>query len=263
MISALFDVIKSFVGEIFSAIVGVGVGLSIARINQWKTLHKRRKFAGQFFGCTGAINIVHSAVFDAERGAYDLPACDTTGARYLSAMFERAGLIGDRHYFVNADVDLIRKDGTFPQDILESNLVLLCSPKRNKLTTKILASSNPRYQFCAADPNQPPRIIDMERGRDSLVATRDKLPVDSSIDHTQQGYDFAIVSSFPNPFNHERVVVIIAGIHGTGTLGAARFVSTESSLSQLLARKHQKKIQEVLRVHYSGGYESIADVRLV
>ncbi|MHC4476295.1 MAG: hypothetical protein ACYTEL_11655, partial [Planctomycetota bacterium] len=39
---------------------------------------------------------------------------------------------------VAPDVDLLRPDGTFPPEVLEGNLVLICSPKRNQLTKHIL-----------------------------------------------------------------------------------------------------------------------------
>jgi hypothetical protein len=64
------------------------------------------------------------------------------------------------------------------------------------------------------------------------------------------GHDFAVIASLPNPRNPARRIVILAGIHGVGTVGATEFVEDLKRLRSLERLRRNGSISAVGKVEY-------------
>lgn len=62
-----------------------------------------------------------------------------------------------------------------------------------------------------------------------------------------------LVASLPSPYNSGKRLVILAGIHATGTVGAAEFVADPANLRTLKNRWDGETISEIVRVDYDDG----------
>jgi hypothetical protein len=67
-----------------------------------------------------------------------------------------------------------------------------------------------------------------------------------------KGYDWGLITSFANPYNSSYRIVLLAGIHGTGTVGAADHVCDLTELRKLVSRTDSDAICDVVRVNYDG-----------
>jgi hypothetical protein len=76
------------------------------------------------------------------------------------------------------------------------------------------------------------------------------------------GHDFGLILAVPSPYNLERTVIILSGIHGAGTIGASLFISSVSNISELLRRRKGKLIQEIIVAKYQDDHEKVEEVSL-
>jgi hypothetical protein len=92
-----------------------------------------------------------------------------------------------------------------------------------------------------------------------LKSSRELAPETEST----SGYDFGLVASAPSSHNAARRIVVLAGIHGTGTVGAAEFVCAVDSLELLNARRSREVVSQALRVNYEADIETPTQITLI
>jgi hypothetical protein len=85
---------------------------------------------------------------------------------------------------------------------------------------------------------------------DTMTGTRLRSSRQSSAPPGPTGHDYALIASFPNPRNVERRIVVLAGIHGVGTVGATDYVADLKRLRQLERRRAAGAISSVAKVPY-------------
>jgi hypothetical protein len=228
--------------NLVAALVGAVVMYLSVQIRQKIHQHAFGRAVRLFFGTPGKIIIIHSAILDTSDGppSYNYPATDARAARTLVALFKSVGLREGVDFTVHPD----RSDRQLPLDKLwDFNIVLLCGPARNTIFAKVAELLPMRYAMTVGSDGGN-ALVDRSR-RQQLQSSRQRNKP------TASPYDYGLVASLPNPNNPSRRLVILAGIHGTGTVGAAEFVSDLSSLRILNDRRSRETISEVVRVDYS------------
>jgi hypothetical protein len=107
----------------------------------------------------------------------------------------------------------------------------------------VSAGSGHKYYmtFEEPDPDKPVNVL-MDRTGTRFRSSREVGPRPNGED-----YDQALVSSFPNPGDASLRVVLLAGIHGTGTVAAAEQVSERGKLKDIIT-KHSEGATIVCRL---------------
>ncbi len=193
-----------------------------------------------FFGPPGKILVVHSAVFDAPEQAYNYPATDTRAARALAKLFESVGLREGPDFAILPDRSVRIDDALWA-----NNLVLLCGPARNKVFEHVAPlCAAARYSMTVTQDRR--NVLTDNKRRQQLRSSREVGAEDPN-----SGFDFGLISSLPSPQGAAKRVVLLAGIHGTGTVGAAEFVCSLTNLRELVNRQAlQAPLSHAVRVDY-------------
>jgi hypothetical protein len=239
----------------FSAIlinlVSMGIGAALgygARYVREKSRERvLRGAVRDFFGTPpGHIMVIHSAIFDVEDEAYNYPATDTRAARALAKLFESLHLREGVDFSIRPD-----REVTVDENLWKNNLVLVCGPARNSVLKQLLPTLPTMRYIMTVDVDGRSNILKDNRREVRLFSSRE----------LQRGggegeFDCGLVASLPNSHNLSRKVVLLAGIHGTGTVGAAQFVTDPNNLQELLRRRKNQVVSEALRVDYRGDIET-------
>jgi len=172
--------------------------------------------------------------------------------------------------FISALINLDRKipislrdmNHVAPQD-QKQNLVIICSPKTNKFTGEfqqtLKRTRKPFFYFFENDPTKPGTVeilspfgehckSDSFRQEDECKArgvTADQLA------HEQLD-DFAVITKVRNPWNEDNIVILVAGIRGIGTWGAAELIKKKWRLiyDQLQADAKEEEFSALIRITY-------------
>ncbi|BCB91032.1 hypothetical protein Psuf_083450 [Phytohabitans suffuscus] len=137
-----------------------------------------------------------------------------------------------------------RPDRQLPLDELSGlNVILLCGPARNAIFDKVAAILPMRYSMTVGNDG---RNVLMDRRREQRMLSS-RQAGDSAMG---PAHDWGLVASLPSPFNLGKRLVVLAGVHGTGTVGAAEFVADLSNLRTLIGKREGETVSEVVRVDY-------------
>jgi hypothetical protein len=248
--------------NLLAAVIGWLAAVGFAALRRlWQRRRRVRAFR-DFFGTSGHLLVIHSAVLDelsadnyisgAGNSVYNYPATDIRATRFLVRLFESVGLEEGADFNISPDIR-VKTDHT----LWDNDLVLLCGPARNRVLRDLTPAIRMRY---AMEVGQSGSNIlrDMLRGGQQMLASRE-LP-----QPTDDGdFDYGLVASLPNPNNHSRQLVILAGIHGTGTVGAAQLITTGGELRKMATRRKDHVVSEVVQVLYDGDIETPTSSRLV
>lgn len=258
------NLVNGVIENVIAALVGAVFGY-LAKM-AWDKFKKARrsKTIIEFFNITQSHTLViHSAILDETRQAYAFPYCDTRVSRIIASLFESIGKKEGIDFTIVPDVDLLLADGSIEPTIMDKNLVLICAPKRNRIAKHILSKSPKlRYQI-ETDETTGQNVFFDELRQTFLISSQDvKYPEKQNQMPVLDGYDYGLIASMPNPFNLSKNVVIFAGIHGSGTLGAGMFIDDENSRSELCRRRKNGVIQELIIAKYKGGIEKVFETSL-
>jgi hypothetical protein len=207
------------------------------------------------------ILILHSAIFDTERAAYNYPAADTRAARMIAKTLEEVGLIEgrDRDFQIAPARDYITDDGQLASELGNYDLVLICSPKRNQISGAALKTlKSPRYTM-DLDANLNRAVLFDTVIKRTLAASRDDI-----VAAGDEKFDYGLLAWTANPKNTERHALVIAGTHGAGTIGAALVISSgghDRMRALLRARDGEAKVNQVLvQAHYEQSVEDVVKI---
>jgi len=236
--------------------IGLGLGLGYTSFKRRYDRRSLKKSIRKFFGQGRKFLIIHSSIND--NGEWNYPATDTKAARRLATMFEAAGLREGEHFNIGPAKWV--NDPLHPAFRLEeNNLVLLCGPARNKIFQRFMSAACGQKYFMTLDPDGTTNVL-MDRTGTRFRSSREIGPRGNGED-----YDQAVVSSFPNPDDASLRVVLLAGIHGTGTVAAAEQVSDVGKLKDIIA-KHTDGTTIVCRldvVYDRNDIETPCDVKVM
>ena len=248
--------------ELIAGSIGTVLGYSFKYSHDKYKKKWLQKNIREFFNISASsIVIVHSAIFDESRCAYNFPSCDSRSSRIISKLFESVKMTEGQDFSITYADQFVNNNQTVKKEIWENDLILLCSPKRNPVTGVVIESiPNARYKLFVDENTNETIIFDNERN-ERLVSSRDNNAYDNTDNH--QGYDFGLILNMKNPHNILKSITILAGIHGAGTLGAAMFLSDPNNLSELNKRRNNGIIQEIVRAEYSGENENLTTIKLV
>lgn len=248
--------------NLLAAVIGWLAATSFAALRRlWQRRRRARAFR-DFFGTSGHLLVIHSAVLDelstdnnasvAGHSVYNYPATDIRAARFLVRLFESVGLKEGANFNILPDIRVKSDHALWDKDI-----VLLCGPARNRVLGELSPAIRMRYTM-EADQYGSNILRDMLRGGQQMLASRELAqPTDDG------DFDYGLVASLPNPNNHSRQLVILAGIHGTGTVGAAQFLATDGELRKIAMRRKDHVVSEVVQALYDGDIETPTGLRLV
>lgn len=258
------DLIRGVVENLIAGLVGAVLGY-FAKIgwDRFKKAQRSKTILDIFNAAHGCTLIIHSATYDESRHAYAFPYCDTKASRIIASLFESIGQKEGIDFKILPDYDLMLADGTIDPTIMNNNLVLICSPKRNRIT-KLILSKSPNLRYSMEIDKVTGEIILYDEVRHNILSpsSNPHFLDQGSPKPIEKGYDYGMIASMPNPINLTRNVVILAGIHGSGTLGAAMLVGDENFRSELCRRRKNSIIQEVVIAKYEDEVEKIIETSL-
>jgi hypothetical protein len=247
--------------NLLAAAIGWLAAITFAALRrQWRQGLRVRAFRA-FFGTSGQLLVIHSAVLDelspdnnpsgGEHSVYNYPATDIRACRFLVRLFESVGLKEGADFNILPDIK-VKTDRT----LWDKDLVLLCGPARNHVMRGLSSAIRMRYTM-EVDQNGHNILKDTHRPGPPMLASRELTqPTDDG------DFDYGLIASLPNPNNYNRKLVILAGIHGTGTVGSAQFLTMNGELRKLTKRK-APVVSEVVQVLYDGDIETPTGLRLV
>lgn len=262
--------------DVISGLIGTLIGFVGKILIDFYIKHQKNRIIKEFFGfpvekIPGKIIIVHSALFDESRISYNYPSCDMISARKIANLLEAVGKKEGSDFVVLPEANCLTLQGSVDASIYNNNLILLGGPKRNKLVAEVLKKSiKPRYDMYKDTFDQ--NVLYDDRTRHYLVSSRDETKVIVDVNessniveksHQNEGHDYGLIMSVPNPVNLEYGVLILAGIHGPGTVGAAHYISNKDNLQDLSRRRKGNIIQEVVGVDYDLATEQVIDVSII
>jgi hypothetical protein len=239
---------------------GIGAAVTYTAQRARKGIRQRalNRSIGEFFGPPGGkIVIVHSAIFDEAEQAYNYPATDTRAARILAGLFEDVKLQEGVDFIILPD----RQVGS--EDLLwVNNIVLLCGPARNSCFRVVAPTvDDMRYKMEVTPDGRGNLLMDSLRGTRILSSRQQELESIAN-NASNTNFDYGLIASIPNFRNIEKRVVILAGIHGTGTVGAAQFVASLENLKTLNGRRDRELVCEIVRVGYDNDIETPTRIQL-
>jgi hypothetical protein len=245
--------------NLLAAAIGWMAAVSFAALRRnWRRGRRARAFR-DFFGTSGQLLVVHSAVLDkpssgsdVEYPVYNYPATDIRATRSLARLFESAGLKEGINFKISPDIE-VKTD----LNLWGNDLVLLCGPARNHVLRDLDPVLRMRYMM-ELDQDGSNVLKDTLRGGQQMLTSRELTQP------TKDGnFDYGIVASLPNPNNPSRQIVILAGVHGTGTLGAAQFLTKDGELPKLVKTRKDRVVCELVQAIYGDDLETPTTVRLV
>ncbi len=257
--SWLGDVVH--IGQLVVAhLVAGGVGYSARYAQEILRARKRRRNIESLFGLTGRhVYVVHSAIFDEQRQAFNFPSCDSGASRIVAHLLEETGRVETRDFEILPVEEFEARAGRIDTGP-EAVVIAICGPKRNRVVADVLAAA-PRMRYQV-------RVDSVGRStlRDEEVGSDIAGSANVSTDHTGligPGTDFGLVVSMPNPFNAAHRITVIAGLRGSGTLGAAQILTDPATLAAICKRHKGGVVEELVKVVWSDQPEHLTRVSLV
>lgn len=113
------------------------------------------------------------------------------------------------------------------------NVVLICSPRSNPVTEEYLEKIEEKTGFDWAFRENAAHQLEIatgDLGTWSSATFRQEANIRSSGGRVEEGPldDIAMIVKASNPYNPSAKVIIVAGIRGIGTWGAARFLREQA-----------------------------------
>ncbi len=256
--------LHDFLLNLLAGFVGVWIGLLVAYLRRKYKERSLQKAFCALFGERRKYLVIHSAIFDDDESAWNYPATDTRASRRLARMFESVGLREGEDFDI-APATWVKDNDSGKYSLAGRNLVLLCGPSRNEIFRRFMLDERmlPYSMVVGHDDKGKPFNILKDQYGTRFMSSRQSAP-----DPDGQEFDWAIVSSYPNPRDSSFRIVLLAGIHGTGTVGAAEQVTQLAKLKEIIGRRPKdvrgKAISRRLRVEYAkGDIETPTSVTLV
>lgn len=258
------EFLQSLSEEILAGLVGTLLGFLGKTGLDFITKRRKDKAFQTFLGFPpGEILIIHSALFDPSRSSYNYPSCDMISGRRIANLLEMIGKKENRDFRIAPESSYLTAEGAVDPAVLNYNLVLLGGPKRNKVTHEVLKMSAKLRYDMQLDLKGENRLYDrmakheFKSSRD--LSTSAAAPIDEDLEGPN-GYDYGLIMSMPNPLHLDRGVLLLAGLHGIGTVGAATYISDRRRLQELSRKRQGGMIQEVVYVKYIAASERITEV---
>lgn len=242
-----------YIVGLLSGVTLTGLAWIATRLIRAHGRRARRRFTGEFFGATNEkpILIVHAATYDEKRRAWDWPAPDAKAATLITGILIDMGMNLGVHFQIMPHSDaMVAKDVVDP-NVKDANLVLVGGPKRNPLTKAVLSLLT-TMRYSIRDDTKPAGTycVHDSFGDKNYYATDDDVRPTANT-ALPEGDDWGIVLSTRSPFRSDRTLVVLAGLHGAGTLGAAQVLREQSRLAQLWqSREPGDTLQKLVKVHY-------------
>jgi hypothetical protein len=155
----------------------------------------------------------------------------------------------------------VRDTGHNSPDIRDKkrNLVIICSPKSNSLTTELQTQLKQKsFRFFSFEHASDGRwyIWDGDGKLESKSYEQEDEYIKNGVDRhllpTKSFEDYAVVTKVSNPWNSKNKVLLLAGIRGIGTWAAAECMKKEwKQIYNLLPNKHKDiDYSALLRINY-------------
>lgn len=248
---------------IISTTLGLPVlGYLIRWLQDWLGPKIKNRYTEEFFGKNKLKTyIIHSVTDDQDRRARSYPAVDMQVVRIVSRILKSLGKVEDKNYFVMDSKEFLASHSG-SENPWECNLICICGPILNRVTRMIYEEKKPkglRYTMGITETVDK-RLVNIIRDEAMKTALQSSWETPESISnkligkYDNDGYDMGVVQSFINPLNDRSRVVMIAGIHGAGTLGASLALRDRRVFKRLAGKKDQaRNMEQAYRVTFHEG----------
>jgi hypothetical protein len=257
--SISIEILVGFIGTLLGYLGKVGLDFVVK-------LRRNRAFLRFLNFPKGEIIIVHSALFDPSRASYNYPSCDMISARRIANLLESAGMKEGLDFKVTPEANCLESDGSVNPGMLNHNLILLGGPKRNKVTLDVLQrAAKLRFQM-GLDNSGENQLYD-DATKNYLISSRDDpdhyhQANASSTDQSIE-YDYGLIWSMNNPHHLYQRILLLAGIHGPGTIGTVTYISSSDNLATLSLKREGGVIQAVIQTKYIANTDDIKEISLI
>jgi hypothetical protein len=149
------------------------------------------------------------------------------------------------------------------------NLVVICSTKSNTFTTEcqqILKSSGKFFCYSFQDdPSRPNTVLTCSPWDEHCQSPSYKQEQGISPQRLAEQHldDYAIITKVHNPWNADNILIIVAGIRGIGTWGAAEFLKKKWMMIYDLLPEGKKDSEFSALIQVSYERYDIKDWRVV
>lgn len=233
---------------LFIGIINLAIG--IAGKHYWSVYQKMRKTRGQgsiLSGFTNSTKFVFPPRFDVESAL--LPRVSIEDFMAINNVISA---------FINCDqippYKMIDSEKITDQDKKENSLILICSSKTNKITKEALALLR------ETDSNWASLVPYFKEDKESknmhIVWNKGIYPSESFGQKGPDYSDIAMIVKARSPWAGQHKILIIAGIRGIGTWGAAEFLKKWwKPLYERKGKDRRKKISK------AGDFSALVEIQ--
>ncbi|TXI27590.1 MAG: hypothetical protein E6Q60_09295 [Nitrosomonas oligotropha] len=165
---------------------------------------------------------------------------DMLAANYVERALTLAGL-EQKNIIVSSSRDFLDDAGATKQ-----NIVVICSPKENEVAEKVFSKIEEKYLIQLSfekHPANPKEWVIIFDG-----ATYESPSYKQDAEMKEEKSDYAVIARIRNPWNAEKSVILLCGIRGIGTWGAARYLRDKAS--ELCNRSKRGDFIGIVKVTY-------------
>jgi hypothetical protein len=236
-----------------------GVGYSLRLIQErWRRRRAMRNIESLFGLTDKHVYVVHSAIFDQQRQAFNFPSSDTRASRVVAQLLEKTGRSEFKDFEIVSAEEFERARGSIETGP-DVDVIAICGPKRNPIVASVLRKAPPlRYRLQVGEDG---RSVLIDQELDTIISGSANVGSDMVL--KGPGTDFGIIQAMPNPFNVNRHVTILAGLRGSGTAGVAQILSDASQLAAICKRRKHDIIEGLVKAVWIEKPEQLSSVSLV
>jgi hypothetical protein len=245
---------------VLAHLIAGGLGYSLRYVQERLKIRTHRRNIESLLGLTDRhVYVVHSAIFDTQRQAFNFPSCDARAARAVAHLLEKAGRVEGENFDVVSAEEFELLNGSIETGPAV-DVIAICGPKRNAVVASVLAKAAALRYRLNVDTDGRSVLFDHEVGANIIGSNN--VNVDGLV-MMGPGIDFGVFQSMPNPFNHSQRVTILAGRRGAGTAGVAQMLADPSNIAEICKRRKGDTVEELVKTVWNETPERLSKVSLV
>lgn len=209
----------------------------------WKMLKNRK--VSDFFGLySNRVVICHTAI-QADPHRIDVPLADIRVAEILATFIQKNSVLTNFEVIIIPHTRLLHENlDEIRDEYMNYPLILVGGPKHNAATRLFLSKAQNLKYDMGFSQNGSHCIKERSSNKEPLCSVA--------------GKDYGLIVSMKDPQNTSRQVTVLAGIHGIGTIGLAKLISSDKQqFSRLCESRSNDVIERIVKIEYSGRIDDL------